>query len=1005
MADLQFANVLSVPQNTAYYEFLLDDNKLADHVASSECKPSAIELLGIFFEQANKPVTDQGQTLPPPANLKNLALKSLALQCGAFLKWDLDKFDKELSISYRHQLLRELLSFCNAPTFPSRTMDIKNQISNMHDHTLTAVLLYCRWAARTVVNSAFPTKPSIRNVPNAQATGLYQNNAQQRFEEVKQQITNLVTDQCFDVVQTLESFLQQITRPVYAPDLEIIKNKQLCSPDAKGWLIPLEELHAQVCYDLGCLHFMHGFYDKAHEMFGHVCKWLASFPEKTSGYCKIEKDTLDGYLIACASLNQNTAVEHETIEKDYTTFAKVMECLKRNDKASISELGELLMKDLERNELSMSFRDQLEQDLLHENTDSSVLKMYFDVIWSNAVCRAVRGYPQPSCLWTYNLNISQLQKILGFVQQVYENVSRKERKKLGGFLYSLHNNLPNEQLRKELANCQVTRLCVSEKEMMIIMQREPDHDEAILLETPTSPTGMDTNSTDVTWIENQVIISYDPDVLKRMITQLHKLSPDTHHWKLCDRWSINQDHETILKSISVAISRDLMYILLAKAKLCASDPDSLPTARKLLAYVRDHGKALSFKLQKIAVNELLRLEILELLQDQTLKFSGDKECRELREQLSETLKRAKQHLAKLSSDVVTPPTDLTDICIALLLNLEDHSYFESLSGQACSGTMKFCRVLAKAHMKISNSSPPYNDVKRSAKDLWNIMTDIFVSTIYQQRRSQDNSIIILKKTDIPTPLLSRPALLSLIRRIKNPKILEIILSVLIRLHRLCQEDILTDIKVPLAELWPSSLSGSQAPISAPCLADSLRAILQHCLTILPHNQEWLRTQADMNFAYCNYPQALRSYLKLIAVQSNFFNKDILFSGILSTQVTKRMVKCCMQMKCNTQAAVLCQMTKEIDYSTAFKALQESRERADAMETHYREHFWDVELLEYATCMHRDSGETAKKESALRALANPEINVCNTPKVLRQVQTAKTRRFFRALARQFLVSGV
>lgn len=72
-----------------------------------------------------------------------------------------------------------------------------------------------------------------------------------------------------------------------------------------------------------------------------------------------------------------------------------------------------------------------------------------------------------------------------------------------------------------------------------------------------------------------------------------------------------------------------------------------------------------------------------------------------------------------------------------------------------------------------------------------------------------------------------------------------------------------------------------------------------------------------------------------------------------------------------------------------------------MELYYYEHFWDVQLLEYATSVHRDSGETGKKEAALRALANPEINSCNTPEVINKVANTRKLKFFRALARQYL----
>lgn len=45
-----------------------------------------------------------------------------------------------------------------------------------------------------------------------------------------------------------------------------------------------------------------------------------------------------------------------------------------------------------------------------------------------------------------------------------------------------------------------------------------------------------------------------------------------------------------------------------------------------------------------------------------------------------------------------------------------------------------------------------------------------------------------------------------------------------------------------------------------------------------------------------------------------------------------------------QVAVLCQMLDEVDYATAFKALQESN-TCDAMDTYY-DFIWDVDILEF-----------------------------------------------------------
>lgn len=66
----------------------------------------------IFYLQANKPVNDQGQILPPPDNQRNKSLKTLALQTAALLKWNLSTLETELPIANRHQLFSELMKTC-----------------------------------------------------------------------------------------------------------------------------------------------------------------------------------------------------------------------------------------------------------------------------------------------------------------------------------------------------------------------------------------------------------------------------------------------------------------------------------------------------------------------------------------------------------------------------------------------------------------------------------------------------------------------------------------------------------------------------------------------------------------------------------------------------------------------------------------------------------------------------------------------------------------------------
>jgi len=84
-----------------------------------------------------------------------------------------------------------------------------------------------------------------------------------------------------------------------------------------------------------------------------------------------------------------------------------------------------------------------------------------------------------------------------------------------------------------------------------------------------------------------------------------------------------------------------------------------------------------------------------------------------------------------------------------------------------------------------------------------------------------------------------------------------------------------------------------------------------------------------------------------------------------------------------------------------QALQENRERTDAAELHYRDHLWDVQILEHAVFEHRESGESVKKTIAMNAISRPELCHNNQSGVGVRVKASRMAHFFQALARQYL----
>lgn len=92
--------------------------------------------------------------------------------------------------------------------------------------------------------------------------------------------------------------------------------------------------------------------------------------------------------------------------------------------------------------------------------------------------------------------------------------------------------------------------------------------------------------------------------------------------------------------------------------------------------------------------------------------------------------------------------------------------------------------------------------------------------------------------------------------------------------------------------------------------------------------------------------------------------------LLDDHIVKRMIKACLNLGCNIQAAILCQFQDEIDYVLAFKCIAERAQHkmnfSDAMDAYYN-CIWDSTLLEYIIQQHGRKGEHKRKQQAVSVM--------------------------------------
>uniref|UniRef100_H2YCC0 INTS8 TPR repeats domain-containing protein n=1 Tax=Ciona savignyi TaxID=51511 RepID=H2YCC0_CIOSA len=341
----------------------------------------------------------------------------------------------------------------------------------------------------------------------------------------------------------------------------------------------------------------------------------------------------------------------------------------------------------------------------------------------------------------------------------------------------------------------------------------------------------------------------------------------------------------------------------------------------------------------------------------------------------------------------------------MLLNLEDFAFFMTLNTSISSPPcVRYAILLSALCVALHERA---NDARRAARDMWSATITIFAAPTSlapsSARGQKKPTSEIIRNLLPPSAILPRPAFIDFIKLLKNTSLLQIMVSLLVHVHRLSRTDILSDITSPNSSningAWPTNFDGP--PTSGPCVTLALRETITHCLVINQKDRSWLRTQGDIHYAFDNFGPALTCYLLIAAHETNYFTSIPDSGPIEDEQIVRRMIKCCMQTKCFTQAAVLCQLTKDVDYPTAFKALQCNRDLVDASDLHYLEHIWNIEILEHAAYEHKEAGESAKKSIAISALSRPELNHSNSPAVGARTRKFRKERFFQALARQYL----
>ncbi|XP_023599370.1 integrator complex subunit 8 isoform X2 [Myotis lucifugus] len=905
------------PQDLLVRSSWLEESLLEKHLRKPCPDPAPVQLIVQFLEQASKPsVNEQNQVQPPPDNKRNRILKLLALKVAAHLKWDLDILEKSLSVPVLNMLLNELLCVSKVPP---GTKHVDMDLATLPPTTAMAILLYNRWAIRTIVQSSFPVKQAKPGPPQLSVM-----NQMQQEKELTENILKVLKEQASDSILVLEAALK-LNKDLYVHTMRTLDllamepgmvNGETESSTA-GLKIKTEEMQCQVCYDLGAAYFQQGstnsaVYENAREKFFRTKELIAEIGS-LSLHCTIDEKRLAGYCQACDVLVPSSDITSQQL----TPYSQVHICLRSGN---YQEVIKIFIEDNLTFGLPVQFRQ-------------SVLRELFQKAQQGNVCLGLEDLQYVFMISSHELFITLLKD--------------EERKLLV------------DQMRKRSPR---VNLCI--KPM------------TSFYDIPASA------SVNIGQLEHQLILSVDPWRIRQILIELHGMTSERQFWTVSNKWEVPSVYSGVILGIKDNLTRDLVYILMAKGLHCSTVMD-FSHAKQLFAACLELVTEFSPKLRQVMLNEMLLLDIYT--HEAGTGQSGERPP-------SDLISRVRGYLEMRLPDIPLRQV-IAEECVAFMLNWKENEYL-TLQVPAFllqnNPYVKLGQLLAATIKEL----PGPKESRRTAKDLWEVVVQI-CSVSSQHKRGNDGRVSLIKQRESTLGIMYRSELLSFIKKLREPLVLTIILSLFVKLHNV-REDIVNDITAEHISIWPSSIPNLQS-VDFEAVAITVKELVRYARSINPNNHSWLIIQADIYFATNQYSAALHYYLQAGAVCSDFFNKAVP-PDVYTDQVIKRMIKCCSLLNCHTQVAILCQFLREIDYKTAFKSLQEQNSH-DAMDSYY-DYIWDVTILEYLTYLHHKRGETDKRQIAIKAIGQTELNASNPEEVLQLAAQRRKKKFLQAMAKLY-----
>nr|XP_006635876.1 PREDICTED: integrator complex subunit 8 [Lepisosteus oculatus] len=894
-----------------------------------------------------------------------------------------------LSIPVLNMLLNELLCVSKVPP---GVKHVDLVLSTLPPTTAMAVLIYNRWAIRTIVQSSFPEK---QTKPGPHQLNML--NHVQQEKELTENILKVLKEQADDSIMVLKGVLG-IKKDFYIHTMRTLDllAAESCTANGEtecstaGLKISADELHCQVHYDLGAVFFQQGSsdplaYEKAREHFLKTRECLAKFDGRAL-HCRIDEKRLAGYWNACGVLTGSSDIGGTQMP----LYTQIHSFIKSGN---FEGLIECFVKDNITFSLPSYFRQSVLREFVHkaQQGDRAADEICYKLCACNAVRDALEG--QVISVRFRQFLLKPNKDKIDFLLEVCtrsldkDHASEASKRNMAAFLKSLCESLEDLQLVFMVSSHELFMVLLKDEERKTLLDQMRKKSSTVSLCTKPLPSFYDipaSASVTIGQLKHQLILSLDPWQIRQILIELHGMA-ERQFWRVSSKWEVPPDYLGVILGIKDNLTRDLVYILMAKGLHSIAIKDFLH-ARQLFTACLELVTEFSPKLRQVMLNEMLLLEIRAHEAGTGTGTNRDRPPPDL-------VSRVRGYLEMRIHDIPLRQI-IGEECVAFMLNWRENEY---LTLQVPVGLVqnnpyvKLGQLLAATCKEL----PGPKESRRTAKDLWEVVVQI-CSISSQHKRASDGRISLIKQRESSLGIMHRSNFVTFIKKLREPLVLTTLISLFVRLHSIVRDDIVNEVTAEHISIWPISLPNLQS-VDVETVAVTMKELVNYALTLNPNNHSWLITQADIYFVTNQYSAALHYYLQAGAVCSDFFTKTVP-PDVYTDQVLKRMIKCCSLLNCHTQVAVLCQFLREVDYMTAFKALQEQSSH-DAMDSFY-DYIWDMTILEYLTYIHHKRGENEKRQIAIKAIGQTELNASNPEEVLQLAAQKRKKKFLQAMAKLY-----